>query len=560
MYDPHSPWCNPCAPDTTPCDVTPSQTQSYTWHGLNGVVNTGLNVWDPGAYTQVYNFPNGKYYVGDALSILQTQKIPLFKAYMTQFPTIAQLLFNYDEILDPTNMQNAPLAALTFKSFPNIELIEPVDGTRYIRSEWKYEEEEIFIIQDEALPTNQVLIANKDGNPINLNAPGTNKLVEVNDTILIYRNDPTDGISDIDCCSTQIIRTITAIDTAVFNAQTYTRLTLEGNGNPGELPLVTYKGRNVAPNSINTFLNDPNQWYQGTYPGDKILKLFHSRNDCDPITNTFQLQGYNMKQSFIQHLGYKFSMNKNELNRSYDTKDGVMDYLRQKIWGANLNMVRSAARMFYMGRNRNPINQGNLPGETLGLIPALRNAHALRPQLRLIRSAAGLLTDEDRVRLILDVILACQNSGMVPRGSVTTMVMDNTAMAAFMKLNNAWNKFTGFMVTRTDNVTKDFTIPVIQTPNGKTEIMTCSEWTKITRNAGSILFIAKPLVGLRTRPNARLDLQSGTILKSTQGFNIEDVTLPGQHECRNYDVWTEMALIIGGIDSGAHAIIEGFRI
>lgn len=251
---------------------------------------------------------------------------------MTQFPTIAQLLFNYDEIMDPTNMQNAPLAALTFKSFPNIELTEPVDGTRYIRSEWKYEEEEIFIIQDEAAPTNQVLIANKEGNPINLNAPGTNKLVEVNDTILVYRNDPTDGISDVDCCSTQIIRTITAIDTAVFNGQTYTRLTLEGNGNPGELPLVTYKGRNVAPNSINTFLNDPNQWYQGTYPGDKILKLFHSRNDCDPITNTFQLQGYNMKQSFIQHLGYKFSMNKNELNRSYDTKDGVMDYLRQKIW------------------------------------------------------------------------------------------------------------------------------------------------------------------------------------------------------------------------------------
>jgi hypothetical protein len=54
---------------------------------------------------------------------------------------------------------------------------------------------------------------------------------------------------------------------------------------------------------------------------------------------------------------------------------------------------------------------------------------------------------------------------MVPRGSVTTMVMDNAAMAAFMKLNNAWNKFTGFMVTKTDNVKKDFTLPVIQTPN-----------------------------------------------------------------------------------------------
>jgi len=147
--------------------------------------------------------------------------------------------------------------------------------------------------------------------------------------------------------------------------------------------------------------------------------------------------------------------------------------------------------------------------------------------------------------LILDMILQVQNSGMLPRGSVTTMVMDNTAMAAFMKLNNAWNKFTGFMVTKTDNVKKEFTIPVIQTPNGLTEIMTCSEWNKITRNSGQILFIAKPLVGLRTRANARLDLQSGSIMKSTQGFNIEDVTLPGQHECRTYDVWTELAIIIG---------------
>lgn len=71
---------------------------------MNGVVNTGINVGVPGAYTQQMSFPNGKYFVGDALSILQTQKIPLFKAYMTQFPTIAQLLFNYDEIMDPTNM------------------------------------------------------------------------------------------------------------------------------------------------------------------------------------------------------------------------------------------------------------------------------------------------------------------------------------------------------------------------------------------------------------------------------------------------------------------------
>lgn len=232
MYDPHSIACNPCAPDTTPCDVTPSQTYQYTRNGLNGIPLTQLNVGVPGAYTQQYNFANGKYYVGDALSLLQTQKIPLFKAYMTQYPTIAQLLFNYDEILDPTMQTNAPLAALTFKSFPNIELLEAVDGTRYVRSEWKYEEEEMFIVQDEAAPTNTFLIADKYGNPINMNAPGTNKLVEVNDTLLIYRNDPNASPTDVDCCSTQVIRTVIALGTAVFNGQTYTTVTVEGNGNP----------------------------------------------------------------------------------------------------------------------------------------------------------------------------------------------------------------------------------------------------------------------------------------------------------------------------------------
>jgi hypothetical protein len=83
------------------------------------------------------------------LKLLQTQKLPLFKAYMTQFPTIAQLLFNYDEILDPTSGTNTPLQALTFKSFPNIDLSDTVDGVRYIWSEWKYEEPEVYIIKDE---------------------------------------------------------------------------------------------------------------------------------------------------------------------------------------------------------------------------------------------------------------------------------------------------------------------------------------------------------------------------------------------------------------------------
>ena len=185
------------------------------------------------------------------------------------------------------------------------------------------------------------------------------------------------------------------------------------------------------------------------------------------------------------------------------------------------------------------------------MFPALYDAHQRKPHLGLIKSAANLLTDEDKVRLVLEQILQVQNSGMIPRGSTVTMVMDNTALAAFMKLNNAWNKFTGFMLTRTDNVTKNFTIPTIQTPNGVTEVMQCSELSRLSNNSGVILFVPKSLVMLRARANAKYDIQSGGLVKATQGVNMEDITVPAihGHECRVYNVWTELALILGGMDS-----------
>jgi hypothetical protein len=114
-----------------------------------------------GAAMQAINIPNGQFYVGNYLNMLSGQKLPLFKAYLTQYPTIAQLLFNYDEIVDPTAGMTSPLQVLTYKSFPNTELVETLDGSRYMWSEWKYEEPEMYIVRDESIATNQFLIGDK---------------------------------------------------------------------------------------------------------------------------------------------------------------------------------------------------------------------------------------------------------------------------------------------------------------------------------------------------------------------------------------------------------------
>ncbi len=464
---------------------------------------------------------------------------------MTNYPTIAQLLFDYDELMDPSGNNNSkPMQVLSYKSFPNMELQTTFDGNRYLWSEWKYEEDDFYVFQDEAAPTNTFYIANKAGAAVDIVA--TKKLA-IDDTVLFYANDPAEDYApggDVDCCSSWIQRTITNVETETSPGPTlgYAKITVEG------APFIA-KGVQADAD------------YNGTgvpYPGDLVQRLFHSRNDCEIITNTVHTSPYDMKQSYIQHLGYTIDIDKSSLNKAYDTENGVMEYLRQRFRGANMKMINESARAFYFGRNRTSANvPGNPPGETLGLINGIINAQAVKPELRLIRSAANLLTDDDKVRLILEMIMAVQNSGMVPRGSVTTMICDEKAMASMMKMNSAWNKFTGFTVNRNDNIQKDFTLPVIQTPNGKTELMQCSTWTRLTRNSGQILFISKDLVGLRARKNATFDLNTGGINISTQGFNIADVTDLRQHECREYDIRTEMSIIIGGLDTGAHMILEG---
>ena len=270
-----------------------------------------------------------------------------------------------------------------------------------------------------------------------------------------------------------------------------------------------------------------------------------------------------MKQSFIQHVGASMTLTKTELNRRYADQAGVDAFLQSRLFGLQKKLVKQVVHSFYFGRNNapdagvtiagvtNPNGSARYKGsETMGVLPMIFNAHQLKPHLGLITSAAAFQTDDDYVRLLLDQILAAQNARVLSPGTPVTMIMDRVATTKFLKLNNAWNKFTGITVFKNDNVKKDFTLAAIQTPNGPVEIMTCYELGELTNNVGTILIMPKSHVMLKTRENQRY-VPNGQIEKAQHGFRFEDITLKQLNgtECNQYIAYTEFSIILGMVDS-----------
>ena len=295
--------------------------------------------------------------------------------------------------------------------------------------------------------------------------------------------------------------------------------------------------------------------------GDVVKKLYHGRNDGDYITNTFGVIPNNAKRSYLQHFGYTLQFTKQELNKSYASERGVIDFIANRIFNANLNMIREMWFAMWRGRNRGAVSLGGanntLPAETQGIITGIYEANANNPELNLLTSMDAMSTSEEKVRHILEVVLNVQNSGMMKKSEVVTLVCNQEAITALMQMNNAWNKFTGFTVNTNDNVTKNFALPIIQTPNGRIEFMQDSLLTEMYPNEGAIVLMPRSMVGIKTRANQAVEVPTGTIKKASLGFNFENVTELRQHETEDYDIWTEFAIVIAWLDSGAYRMIQG---
>ena len=135
------------------------------------------------------------------------------------------------------------------------------------------------------------------------------------------------------------------------------------------------------------------------------------------------------------------------------------------------------------------------------------------------------------------------------------MVCNQQAITALLKMNNAWNRFTGVTVNTNDQFKKEFDLPIIRTPSGDVEFTNCEILSEMYPDEGVIIYGYRDLISAVTRENQKIIFESGTVQKASIGFSFVETTIPGQqgsgHEYHTYDVFAEMAIIIAGLDSGA---------
>lgn len=548
---PFNPWvgCQPCELNTAPCSLDnqrnmfnyeqiPCSTPNVTQRACNQNMSGNVAQW-------------GQYNVGDYLLAMQGKLLPMYKTFQQSYSTVSKFLFDY-----VTDIQDGkPMTRLAIKAIPQISLAPFLNGNFVTWGEYNFRPVDFVISEDPAIPAPVVGFSffaaymtdpavTLTGVQINgINAIGADYstggqgFLSVGDTILIYStaewNDDTQQreCNPDNCCSTVIQKTIIDIHPVT-----------------GLVTLESCIGE-----------DDP-----AFCPGDRIVRLYKSRNDGDRITNSFGILPNTAKRSYLQHFGYTVNFAKGELNMAYASENGVKDFIANRMFHSNLAMMREVAFAFYRGRNRGQAYGGGVFGpatinpqstETQGLITGILDANMRNPQLDLVRSMHNLITDDDRVRHILNSILAVQNSGFNRPGQKVTMVCNQHAITALLKMNSAWNRFTGVTVNTNDNTNKDFGLPIIRTPSGDIEFTNCELLTEMYPDEGVIIYGFRDLISAVTRENQKIQFESGGVNKASVGFNFVETTLPGQqgsgHEYHTYDVFTEFAIIIAGFDAGA---------
>ena len=530
-------WCQPCALDTAPCSLD-NQRNMYAYEQLP--CNTpNVTPWACNTNMSGNIAARGTYNVGDYLLAMQGKLLPMYKTFQQSYSTISKFLFDY-----VTDIQDGkPMTKLAIKAIPQISLAPFLNGNFVTWGEYHFRPVDFVVVTH---PGNFTMTVAYATDPLVALAPNTingmdavgfdystggQGFLSVGDTILIYTTCDPESQGCDECCSTIVQKTITDIDsvTGVITVESC----------QGETALVMQAG-------------------------DRIVRLYKSRNDGDRITNSFGILPNTAKRSYLQHFGYTVNFAKGELNMAYASENGVKDFIATRMYHSNLAMMREVAFAFYRGRNRGQAYAGGVFGpaainpqstETQGLITGILDANIRNPQLDLVRSMHNLITDDDRVRHILTSILAVQNSGFNRPGQKVVMVCNQQAITALLKMNTAWNRFTGVTVNSNDNTNKDFDLPIIRTPSGDVEFTNCEILTEMYPDEGVIIYGYRDLISAVTRENQKIMFESGAVQKASIGWNFVETTLPGQqgsgHEYHTYDVFSEFAIVIAGLDSGA---------
>lgn len=529
--------CQPCELNTAPCsldnqrnmytyETLPCSTPNVTGYACNTDMSGNVAAW-------------GTYNVSDYLLAMQGKLLPMYKTFQQSYSTISKFLFDY-----VTDIQDGkPMTRLAIKAISQINLAPFLNGNFVTWGEYNFRPVDFVVVAQPAPAftftvgyATDPLVALAHNTINGVDAVGADYstggagFLSVGDTILIYNTRDAVAQECDSCCSTVIQKTITDISNAGV-------ITVESCGGETVLHLCA---------------------------GDRIVRLFKSRNDGDRITNSFGILPNTAKRSYLQHFGYTVNFAKWELNMAYASENGVKDHIANRMYHSNLAMMREIAFAFYRGRNRGAAYGGGVfgnvtastqPTETQGLITGILDANIRNPQLDLVRSMHNLITDDDRVRHILTSILAVQNSGFNRPGQKIVMVCNQQAITALLKMNNAWNRFTGVTVNTNDQFKKEFDLPIIRTPSGDVEFTNCEILSEMYPDEGVIIYGYRDLISAVTRENQKIIFESGTVQKASIGFSFVETTIPGQqgsgHEYHTYDVFAEMAIIIAGLDSGA---------
>lgn len=130
----------------------------------------------------------------------------------------------------------------------------------------------------------------------------------------------------------------------------------------------------------------------------------------------------------------------------------------------------------------------------MGLYTELMNAHAQKPWLKIVRSAAAAVTLEDKARIFLETLEACQNTKFGGNSTIVA-VMDQKAYSCYLALRPAFKKLGGWQEMLPSSNSFNFgTSFTVTTQFGGLEIMTDTYLQQLSDNSGMIVFVDRDLM------------------------------------------------------------------
>lgn len=584
-----------CNIDTTPCpNGIMGEYQNYPAYGLEGVEFQGYSyLSDTGAQMVYVPSKDGKFYIDDQMPLLthDGKPVPMFKALLDTKSSLPQLLLDQttlEGLYDPEKTGPLPTTAPTFKSIKNIQVGLGKDGMSFVWAEYAPERPIMYLYKTvNEITANSVnvkyYLCDKRWLPIDFNHPKYKDLVVINSRLRIMRHDPAEVKSEecgsYGCCADLIVRPVVAMGADQLSRPSnfggtamYPYVIFEGSGNGTDgvnRPLFTATGRSSVEGSAISYndnyvcLNNPDKYMDGIYPGDQITFEYNSFDWCNPVLGGYQTQGHVIRRSYAQNIGTQICFDHAELQRGYPEVGGIDAIIWRRLQAVSRDLVEQEYRAFWLWENRAPYNPSGIPGSTMGLYTELMNAHANKPWLKIVRSAAAAVTLEDKARIFIEMLQQVQNTKF---GSGTvTAVMDSRAYSTYLALRPAFKKLGGWQeMLPSSNAFNFGTAFTVTTQFWGMEIMTDTYLEQLSENSGMIVFLNRDLIWTATLPEFNVELPSNSVKSNvTQWLKIKDVTpIEMIGNCKCIDVYTSFAFIFVGIgqENWPYGILEGFSL